>query len=128
MEILHDHVCPLGDQTTKEVPPSGHLEVKGNPLLVRVQIEKQAALLRVRDIPWERPHLAGWITHSRTLHLNDICPHQREKARTIRPRNSMTEIEHIQATEETLGHCVTSYPNAVPGTAAAPAQEPPSCR
>ena len=55
-------------------------------------MEKQPALLGIRDISWERPNPARDIPHLR-LDLDDVGTEVAEKLRTVRTCHEFRQVE-----------------------------------
>ena len=83
----------------------GRLQVEGNSLLVGVQVEKEAALLRVGMVSVEGTQPPRTVSLAGLLDLDDLRPVVGEELRAVRAGHVVGEVQHLEVGERLLHGC-----------------------
>jgi hypothetical protein len=93
MKAFHDHIG-LRQQFEKNLASPQGFQIEGEAFFVRIEMQKQAALFRVRYVVRKRAETPARIAAVRPFNLNHTSPVIRQTFRTIRAGNIVREIEY----------------------------------
>jgi len=105
--VLDEDVGLLG-QALEDLAAAGCAQVKGDPQLVSVQVEEEAALLGMGDIVQERASLAGAVANLWLLHLDDLRAHISEELAAVGAADHLAVLEDLEPIEGCFRHAGAS--------------------
>ena len=98
VDVVHEEVG-TGDQAVEDRAPARAGEVERDPALVGVQVEEEAALLRVRRAARKRPPLARAVAGDERLDLHHVGAEVGEQLGCIRGAHQLADLEDAEAVE-----------------------------
>ena len=106
-KVLHHHVHTL-DKLQENGAGRGGLEVEGDAALVGVQMQEEAAFLRVRHIVREGAHAPGEVAAVRPLHLDYVCAVVGQHLCAVRPGYVPGQVQDAHVGKRHVRHKATS--------------------
>ena len=101
----------VGEELAHDDAAALCLEVQGNALLARVEMQEEAALVVVRDVTRERAEAAG-VVALRRLYLDDVRAEVSEQLRAVWAGDPLREIDDANAFEGEFGQAGVLLPCA----------------
>ena len=96
--IIMNHDIRVFNQSPEQFLTLCRLQVQRHPALIRIQIQKQSALLGMRGIPRIRPALPGEVA-TRFFDFDDLRAKVGHQLAGIRSRNHMTTFNHADTVQ-----------------------------
>ena len=103
---MHHHIG-IGGQAAQDAASGGSFQVGGDALLVGVQVQEQAAALRMRNVIRPRAVATGGVAHGRRLQLDHISAGVGQQFGAVRRREHRADFQHAEAGEKGVGHGIS---------------------